>query len=474
MKSTIKTRWMLNIYFAAVIILLVVSCLVIYLFANRYYHYTQLTLYAQNTDVVDTYFENFKSSTDEQFNKAAKNFVSNFPQRDVMDVWVIDRNGKISASSGDYEIAGDVSMDDYYSALRNENFVSCKKTKMPWGESVMALSCVLKDSSGSSFGAVRYIISLESINRQIAILSVFVFLGFLIVALLFTNSGLYFVSTIVEPVNKISRTAKRIASGDFSARIYTKPYNDEIGQLCDTINDMAKQLGETEKMKNDFISTVSHEIRTPLTAIKGWGETLLTLDESDSQLNKKGLEVITDEAQRLSDMVEELLDFSSLTSGRAKMQKEKIEIRSFVEKALLVYKQKAQSENKTLKLICSDNEKFYVYADADRIFRVFVNILDNALKYTKPSGNITVKVEKNKNYVRILFSDNGCGIAKKDLQYVKQKFYKANNTVHGTGIGLAVADEIIKTHSGKLNISSTEGKGTDVEVLLPLENEEDM
>lgn len=473
-ESSVKSRWFVNIYLITIIVMIIISCLVVYLFASRCYHTAELALYGENSDVVAEYFGNFGFSDDDEFRAAANNYVSSFKKKNVMEVWVIDKNGKVVASSGESKLPEDVRMDDYYAALRDDNTVNCMKIKMPWGESVMALSSILKNEKDESFGAIRYIISLKDINREIGIVSVFVFLGFLIIAMLLINSGLYFVSTIVGPVEKITGTAKQIAAGDFSARIDSKPYNDEIGRLCDTINDMAKQLGENERMKDEFISTVSHEIRTPLTAIKGWGETLMTLDESEKELTQKGLSVITDETQRLSDMVEQLLDFSSIINGKVKSKKEKIDVCSLVSRAMLVYKQKAELENKVLSFSCNKNKEYYTVADANELFRVFVNILDNAIKYTQSGGNINVSVEKIKNYVRILVSDNGCGISKKDLQYVKQKFYKADSSVHGTGIGLAVADEIIKSSGGRLNITSTLGKGTQVEVLLLALEKEDM
>ena len=132
-----------------------------------------------------------------------------------------------------------------------------------------------------------------------------------------------------------------------------------------------------------------------------------------------------------------------------------------------MYRPKAEKEKKTLELTLPKNAESFVFGDSDRICQVFINILDNALKYTETGGKIIIKVENLKKYVKISFSDNGCGISKADLQHVKEKFYKANNEKHGTGIGLAVVDEIIKLHNGLFRIESTEGKGTTAEVLLP-------
>lgn len=425
------------------------------------------------SDTVDNFFESYQKSEKNDFYSGAARFVENFTHRNAMDVWVIDENGTPLLSSGGYEVTSYDDMPDYFAALRSQDGMCVIRTKMPWNESVMALSYILTDSEGVNYGAVRYLVSLEDINRQIALMGILLFVSYILILMFIGNTGAYFVDSIVNPVKKINVTAKRIASGDFSARIDSYHEDDEIGELCDTINEMAEQIGEADKMKNDFISTVSHEIRTPLTAIKGWGETLMTLDEDDGELMKKGLGVIIKETSRLSFMVEELLDFSRMQNGSLKMKNAAVDVIAEVQQAYLVYKQKAESENKSLELSFDSQSSFLVMGDSDRICQVFVNILDNAVKYTDSGGKINITVEKSENYVRILFSDNGCGIPEQSLRYVKEKFYKANNKVRGTGIGLAVADEITRMHGGRLNISSEEQKGTEVEVLLPLREKED-
>ena len=189
------------------------------------------------------------------------------------------------------------------------------------------------------------------------------------------NTGYYFVLSIVNPVKVINQTAKRIATGDFSARISSPHSDDELGELCDTINDMAEQLGETESMKNSFISTVSHEIRTPLTAIKGWGETLYSVADGKDDVMKKGLGIIISETARLSGMVEELLDFSRMQSGKLKMNNGVVDIIAEIQQAYIMYQPKALSEGKKLSLKLPKEEASFVYGDNARICQVFINIL---------------------------------------------------------------------------------------------------
>ena len=269
----------------------------------------------------------------------------------------------------------------------------------------------------------------------------------------------------MSPIKKIGDIARRIAQGDFSARI-EKSRDDEIGVLCDTINEMAVELGASEKMKNDFISSVSHELRTPLTAIKGWAETLTNTAGEDKETTDRGMGVIIRESERLSGLVEELLDFSRMQNGRMTLILEKIDILAELGEAVYMFSERAASEGKFL--LYEEPEMLSpVMGDVNRLRQVFVNIIDNALKYTGKGGTINVIAQEENGVIRIIISDTGCGIPAEHLPNVKKKFYKANQTVRGSGIGLALADEIMALHKGSLEIESHEGIGTAVTISIP-------
>jgi signal transduction histidine kinase len=284
----------------------------------------------------------------------------------------------------------------------------------------------------------------------------------LVVALLLAGRSMS--RSLLKPIEEISATAKRIAHGDFNARIATIR-DDEIGDLCVTINEMAQELGTAERMKNDFISSVSHELRTPLTAIKGWGETLQGGGLDPESFNK-GMNVILHETERLSSMVEELLDFSRMQSGRMTMHMERIDILAELGEAVYMFSERAKNEGKFL--VYEEPAMLSpVLGDVNRLRQVFVNILDNALKYTQKGGTINVSATEAEGFIQVIISDSGCGIPPEHLPNVKKKFYKANQTVRGSGIGLALADEIMSLHSGSLEIESTEGVGTAVTITIP-------
>ncbi len=467
MKNSIVKRWAVTVLAGIILIIVTIGILMGVFIKNQYYESVRMTLNSRATTMVMSYFNSSSAVTDEGFNKLAKNFVDTFPDKNIMEVWVLDKNGKVVVSSTGFSVKGE-SYPDYNYAKAAESGKGEWIGKMHNGEKVMSLTYMLPDNSQGINGAVRYIISLEDIDRQIVIICVLIGIMLLLVISFVITSGAFFINSIINPVRKINETASKIAKGNFDVSIEKHKYDDEIGQLCDTINHMAHEIGETERMKNEFISTVSHELRTPLTAIKGWGETI-KFAQNDDELVNKGLDVIVNESERLTDMVEELLDFSRMESGKLSMKFEKIDIVKELVEVLEVFE--SRSDREGIRLITHIRHKsIIIHGDKNRLKQSFVNIIDNSFKYNHTGGFVKVNLTADNKNVIITVTDNGCGISKHDLPKIREKFYKANNSVRGSGIGLAVTDEIIKLHNGELLIESEIGSGTAVTVMLPRKN----
>ena len=181
--------------------------------------------------------------------------------------------------------------------------------------------------------------------------------------------------------------------------------------------------------------------------------------------------IILKESGRLTSIVEELLDISRIQSGRMKLMTEKIDLVAELDEAVYMLKERSIQERKHL-MFDSPIEPFPpVMGDKNRLRQVFLNIIDNALKYTPEGGNVIVQILNKESNIEVLISDTGCGIAPEDLPKVKDKFYKANQNVGGSGIGLAVADEIVQMHGGTLDIESGIGVGTTVKIFIPVYDE---
>ncbi len=461
----ITKRWVLNTF----AVILIILCILIIAFAlivqNFYYNGIRQTLNGRASELVNIF-----GDYNNDFIDTAREYVENFPDKEMMELMVINENGKAVINSTGFSPDNDESMVDYDRALSNTEHYGDWHGEISSGENVMALTRVITNNNNDPVGAIRYVVSLEEADRKIFIaISAVCLVGILIMFFIFISST-YFLSSIVRPVREISETAKKIAQGDFNARI-DKFYDDEIGDLCDTINYMAGELGTADKMKNDFISSVSHELRTPLTAIKGWAETMQLDGFQDKRTLEKGIGIIIKETERLGGIVEEVLDFSRIQQDRMVLIMDRVDLIAELDESIYMLKERANRENKHIVYEAPEMLPIIV-GDRNRLRQVFMNIIDNALKYSSSDGIVNINADYVEDEIIITVADNGCGISAEDLPKVKQKFYKANQTVRGSGIGLAVADEIIKLHHGTLDIDSTEGEGTTVTITIPVEKEQ--
>ena len=329
----------------------------------------------------------------------------------------------------------------------------------------MSVSSPIVAGGSQVVGVMRYVTSLTRIDRELIVQSGMVALLGLSIILFLLITNAYFIRSIVTPLREITDITKQITKGGYGVRI-DKKYEDEIGELCNSINEMSSEIARSEKMKNEFISSVSHELRTPLTAIIGWGETLTAVGAANEEDVQKGIGIILKETRRLSKMVEELLDFARMESGRFTLFMEEMDLKAELEETLFMYAETFKKQAIVLDYTQNDRDIF-ISGDRERLKQVFFNILDNAVKHGK-GGKIEVDADCDKEYATITIRDYGEGIPEEELPYVKVKFYKGTSKVTGSGIGLAVSDEIINLHSGELNIGSVYGEGTTVTIRLPL------
>ena len=244
-------------------------------------------------------------------------------------------------------------------------------------------------------------------------------------------------------------------------------------ELVDNINDMSLKISQSEKMQTEFISSVSHELRTPLTAITGWGETLLADESGDMDQLRRGVRIILNESRRLTNMVEELLEFSKMQDGRFTLRVERVDLQAELEDAIYTYRELFRQDGIALEYE-SGGELFeeQVIGDPERLKQVFCNVFDNAAKHGGDGKRIVVSMaQEDENYI-IRIRDFGHGIPEAELPYVKQKFYKGSSKARGSGIGLAVCDEIITRHGGTFDIGNAHGGGALVTITLPIAPDE--
>lgn len=463
-KKSISRRWFINTIGVVLVILVVFVAALSSMVQSSTYNGIESTLTGRMDELLNWLSSRTGDYQTSEFTAVTRDYIETFQDKAKMEIMALSKDGRVFITSTGFEPDHSQPMPDYQMALGSPDDSGKWVGELNTGEKVMAITRVVRSENGGLVGSIRYMVSMERADQQTMMVVIVLVIAALFIMLLLTLSGVYFIRSILVPVRQVSQSARQIAQGDFEVRI-KKARDDEIGQLCDSINHMAGELGAAERMKNEFISSVSHELRTPLTAIKGWAETLR--GGADPATEERGMDVIIRESERLSGLVEELLDFSRLQNGRMQLVLERMDILAELDEAVYLFTERARTEGKELRY--EENISLApVYGDKNRLRQVFVNIIDNALKYTEAGGAVTVSSELEDEWVRVMVADTGCGIPAEHLPNVKKKFYKANQLVRGSGIGLAVADEIVGMHKGTLDIESTEGKGTMVTISIPL------
>ena len=464
--SRVTTRWLYSV-FGVLILILIAFGIAVGLFVRSYYNRSAESYLTDRAESLADFYERYIYPQYPDLEKGVDLLADNYDDADRAELQVITPLGRCIYSSLGYAVDMDeVQAEDCTAALSEEK-TAVYRGKTENGEKIMAVSVPIRDDEGSLTGVIRMIsATAKVIRRTDTLMLIILAICFGIILFVFITNY-YFIGTLINPLQKISASADKIAGGDMSVRIENN-YNDEIGDLCESINNMASEIAENERMKNDFISSVSHELRTPMTAIKGWSETLIMCDpKEDTDTLKRGLQVVNTEVDRLSRMVEELLDFSRIQSGRLKLNKSDIYLDDRIGGIINIMAERASQNGVGIysDIRCND---VMINADGDRLNQVFINIIDNAVKHSPNGAAIAVTLENDGDNAVITVADHGEGISDNDLPHIKEKFYKGANSKQGTGLGLALADEIIKAHGGELNIYSKSGKGTTVKVSLPL------
>jgi len=298
---------------------------------------------------------------------------------------------------------------------------------------------------------------------------VVVIVGIVVLAMVLALN-MVFIRFVITPVGEITKMSKRIADGSYGIQI-NDDYPDEIGDMVGSINEMSLKIAQTDKIQSEFISSISHELRTPLTAITGWGETLIYNTALDDE-SKRGIAIILKEARRLTKMVEELLEFTRMEDGRFTLNIEQLDISSELEDAIFTFREILHRDE----LVFDYHNDMLdtpamINGDPNRLKQVFFNIFENALKYGSEGKRIEIYIGTVEEDVVIKIRDFGPGVPEDEIENLKMKFYKGSNSkARGSGIGLAVCEEIIKYHGGELRLTNVDSGGFMVSIYLPLSN----
>ena len=460
----LRKRWLMNTV-GVILALGLVCVLAITAAFAAYYHSNMEADMRERAKTTSEFFAEYIDQNYNEYYRSCMVYAETFADKDKIELQFINTHGKLVASSYGQWAGKSPSTRDINDAVVTRAPSTYVGKDRATGERIMAVSCPMIYSNGEVIGVLRYVTSTRLMDRQIVIVALISLLGLLAVLVIVLISSNYYIRSIMLPVAQITEKAKRISGGSYGVQIQTK-YDDEIGELAQTINEMSSKISQNEKMQAEFISQLSHELRTPLTVINGWSETLLA-DETMDADTRQGLKIISSEAGRLTEMVMELLDFTRMQDGRMTLNVELTDIRGEFEDTVYMYSSRLSQDGIRLDYLDDDGDIPEIPCDPKRLRQVFLNILDNAAKHGGAGKRIEASMRFEDGFVVVRIRDFGPGIPEDELPLVKKKFYKGSSSVRGSGIGLAVCDEIVEMHGGLLTLENAEGGGTMVTVKLP-------
>ena len=463
---SLRQRWILNSALPVFMLLaLAVGGMSIGI-SNYYYKGMLDGLERQARAQAGAFIDYFMDQGFANYLQRANQAISDYTDKERVELQFLSSTGGIQASStSNLTVGTHPGTEDINRAVETNKISYYRGADPKTGEQILAVSHPLT-VNGKVVGVMRFVTSMRQVTVQVRMTVLAVVLVAVLCLLLVVSSNLIFINNVVEPVAVVSDAAKRISQGSYGFTLENK-YTGELGELIDNINDMSMKISQNEKMKTEFISSVSHELRTPLTAISGWGETLLADPDRDQIQLHRGLRIILNESRRLSGMVEELLSFSKMEDGRFTLQLEDVDLQAEFEDAVFTYRELFRQEGIELHYEPGVEILPAISGDPERLKQVFCNVLDNAAKHGGAGKRIDASMTREGTLQVIRVRDYGPGIPEAELPYVKQKFYKGSSKARGSGIGLAVCDEIVRLHGGVFEIANAEGGGAVVTIRLP-------
>ena len=460
-------------YYFIMIIITVALFEVLFMFYMKEYYYSmaksyleQQVRYTQSSydstamdstsfqDKINNILEKESLSQDSSYKEVNNDF--------AVAIEIINKNKEIILDQYGIKTNEVVNYEDVNKALAgNEDYSFSISSIIETKDHIMSVSVPLKVNNVVE-GVVRYSVSLNKADSAIFRVVFMIFIGGLVILLICLLISLRFADSLIRPIQDLKKTANQLAQGNYNIKLENeKLHDDEIGDLVRTFDHMAKEIDKTRKLKEEFISSVSHELRTPLTSIKGWSETLGYEGISREELDL-GLGIIQDETERLITLVEELLDFSRLASDRIRLQIDTVNVVKLAKDVVNQLGVKASEKNITLltEFNTKEREIADIQGDKNRLKQVLINLVQNALKFTEEGGYVVVRLSQGDEYTTFSVVDNGIGIKQENLDKVLEKFFQEDYNKSGSGIGLAISNEIVKLHKGKLILERQKGEGT--------------
>ena len=460
-----RQRWLLYTSLVAGLIGTLCVLLVTSFFSASIYASREAEI-LEYVDTANAYFSDRVNKSESDFYEACVIYTQTCDTGKKLDLQFVNVNGEVVASSSGEQDQKMPSTTEIAEAISSRGVCTFAGKEPVNRQGIMAVSSPLIATSGEVIGVLRFVTPTSSMDRQIVRIAVSALAIVIVMIALMLLTVNFYVQSVLKPVMQISEKARMIAGGSYGIQIPTK-FDDELGELAETINEMSMKINQNEKTQTEFISSLSHELRTPLTAITGWSETLLQSDDLDESTHR-GMKIIHREAGRLTEMVLSLLDFTRIQDGRMTLNMEMADLRSEFEDTVFMYGSRLEADGIHLEYLENEDDIPEVFCDPQRMRQVFLNILDNASKHGGEGSRIEAEICNLEDSIAVRIRDYGPGIPEDEIPLVKKKFYKGSSKARGSGIGLAVCDEIVEMHGGQLILENAPGGGTLVTVQLPV------
>ncbi len=380
---------------------------------------------------------------------------------------IVDTQGAVLVDSKGQEQGSDLSGDPLVARALTGQYAS--QTEPLGREPAVHLAMpILVD--GEQVGVVYLSQTLRDAAAVIHDLRTRWLLSTLIALLLSAVVGLLLSGAIARPLRQLTAAAGAVAQGQLEQQVPVRS-RDELGRLSQAFNDMTARLRAGRQMQVDFVANVSHELRTPLTAVKGMVETLRDGAMDDSQVRDHFLETVEGETDRLIRLVNDLLILSRADSEALDLQPEAVDVAELAASLGTRLAPQAEARDRILRVEVLPGTPLAL-ADPDRIEQVLMNLLDNAIKYSRPGGRVTIRVAGGLDgMAQVQVKDEGIGIPADELPRVGERFYRTDRARSraegGSGLGLAIAQALVQAQGGRLWLESEEGQGTVVTFTLP-------
>lgn len=395
------------------------------------------------------------------FEPATINHITLMESEAETDVVITDLNGNMIGSSSNRFVFSTYMKAQSKNIQRQGTII-----EENWREEPFIATISPIDVNGFTVGYVYMFQDTASVQALIKHLNEhFILAGIISICLTFIII-LILSKALTKPLIEMKVATSRISNGDFSVSL-PKVGNDELGDLSDSINSLAKELNYMTQERNDFLASISHELRTPLTYIKGYTDIIhkrdLPREEQEHYLN-----IILEETNRLSDLIKELFDLAKIDKNTFVIQKKRINLSEFLLKIKSKLSPAFNERRMVLDISCP--EQIFLMADPIRLEQIFLNLLDNAMKYSQEGAKTVINVVKKSEDLLITISDNGKGIPEKDLLHIFNRFYRVDKSrtraLGGSGLGLAIVKELVLAHGGTIKVKSRENIGTEFEITL--------